>query len=507
MKASLSVAALLLATAQETTARSDIHFLLYDSPADASSSDSVNTPLEFLKKQSARADIKTTVFGGQLRESHASVSSSKLLLLKPLLEVFPSSDELIVIGDAQHVALNLPEDANSAKTAIGHFIESFHKLTGEHSRSVVFSADDHCCSGAMSHVHPNNLFADDGSRLKRTCTPGYHDCQPVTNDITQLWKESMQEVARETESPYMYLNSGMLAGYKNDLLHLLEVLKVDGKEDDQTVLSALLLSHPEIITLDYQQELFGNSHNANRDNTMEGCKFEHYDLHESQQLVHIETKATPLVLQTSGKFQAVCMDFMIEQLGGVSQGRYLLTSDFFEAVADFEESDTDRGSPLPPPTEEDPMNTFFGAGNETPETSMGRFVSNDEPDDAKPEGIHDISVDEDNVDSSGFDFPDLVPNYMYGNYGNYGGNNPGDNFWNYGINTPTGDNDNVSNYGGEGGNENSNMGNYGVINPTGRDDMMGGRDEMMWSRPRTSEEELPRAKTPIGQLQHERKPK
>ena len=122
-------------------------------------------------------------------------------------------------------------------------------------------------------------------------------------------------------------------------------------------------------------------------------------------------------------------------------------------VAEFDQeqsaSDTDTiPEPSAPTKAEDPMATFFGAGNEEPTTTNQNYgVTPDST--GGPMGndvgsIHNNPVDEDNVDSSGFDFPDLEePNYSYGNYG--GGAGPGNYFWNYGSSNPT---DHVSNYGG-----------------------------------------------------------
>ncbi|KAL3911086.1 MAG: hypothetical protein SGARI_001813 [Bacillariaceae sp.] len=170
----------------------------------------------------------------------------------------------------------------------------------------------------------------------------------------------------------------MLAGYKFDLLHLLDVLKLNGSEDDQTVLSALMLDKPDWIVLDYEQAMFGNSHNTNPENTMQGCNFEHGVQSDLQQLSHVETKMQPLILQTSGPYHAVCLDFMIEELGGASQERYLLTSEFFDMVADFnEEENTSNAESIPAPSapaaDEDPMATFFGAGNEDPATTNRNY--------------------------------------------------------------------------------------------------------------------------------------
>lgn len=423
-----------LASSSITTSyRKDVHILLYDSKADRhykTTGDASEAPssLQFFRERSAIANVYTTVYGGKLQHSTVSPSNSKFQLLRPLLEVFPSNhnsnddnDPLVIVGDADHVAFNVPEHAENAQAAVDTFVERFHRLTQQaHApAAVVFAADDTCST---------LLLEEEGTKK-------YDDVQ---HEMIELWKNDMSHRADEvlpkgSESYYIYLNSGLLVGRPQDMLRMLDTLQLDPTDDDESVLTSLMLARPDLIVLDYQQELFGTNTVPSKD-LAEDCRYMSQD--DAVPLVHTELETQPLLLQTSGQYHEACLDFLIEQMGGVSQERYLLTSSFFDLVADFNaptspgEDDTDEVVE----EEEDNVDhigNFFGAGNDAPQdpnapTTPGNYgTMNGVLDD-----VFSNSVDEEKSagDGSNFQFPDPVPptnyggtNYgSYGNYGNYG---------------------------------------------------------------------------------------
>merc|ERR1739838_41404 len=98
----------------------------------------------------------------------------------------------------------------------------------------------------------------------------------------------------------------------------MNVADLNPSEDDQAVLSGLMYQFPDMIVLDYESELFGN--NQWTRGLEDGCVFESQG--ENLSLFHTETENEPLILHTPGKFYD-CLDMLIEELGGVSQQRYL----------------------------------------------------------------------------------------------------------------------------------------------------------------------------------------
>jgi hypothetical protein len=120
-----------------------------------------------------------------------------------------------------------------------------------------------------------------------------------------------------------------MAAYAKDMIKLLDVMDIAPYEDDQALLAGLMYSFPEMIVMDYQQEMFGN--NQWTRGLVDGCVFETQGKHLP--LIHAETHTEPLFLHTPGKFYD-CLDILIEELGGASQQRYLFSKTFFTSMSD-----------------------------------------------------------------------------------------------------------------------------------------------------------------------------
>lgn len=246
--------------------RKDIHILLYDH--DSTLEHDPTSSLHFFKDRSAFAQVRTTVYGGWLKHSGSS-NGDKLRLLEPFLEV-ARPDELIVVANAREVLLNIAASADTdTHTDIGNavdaFLQTFRDLTEDHPDAVVLSAED-------EHHHHK-----------------------------------------------AYLNSGILAGYPKGIMELLRNSNIDANTDEHAVLADLMTDFPEMIQLDYHQELFGT--NSVGKGLEEGCVFETTD--HDLPLVHSYHGTSPLLLHTPGNFYD-CLDTLIDELGGTSQQRYLV---------------------------------------------------------------------------------------------------------------------------------------------------------------------------------------
>jgi hypothetical protein len=390
--------------------RKDIHVLLYENNPDYEHDPT--SSIRFFQERSKTANLHTTVFGGKLQRPGFG---DKLQLLKPLLEVV-DADQLIVVADAREVALNVPDDKEVAIEAVDRFLETFHKLTTDTPNAIVMSAEDRCCTAAMSHAAPSDYFdASNGARKERACASGQGDCTFEDNENVAQWRDFMQQMAIERtegneEHKSVYLNTGIVAGYPQDFIKVLEMMDLSGVEDDQAVLSGLMYAFPEKIVLDYHQELFGNNQKDN--DVSDGCVFEQHAV--GAPLYHSEKLTQPLILHTSGRFYQ-CLDVLIEILGGESHKRYLLS------MEELQES----------------LMQVDGAAEEpksTPSFLQGviRFLAGDE-----------------STETSNYGYG----NYGYGNYGygNYGYGNYGTNYGNYGY----------GNYGNYGNYGYGNYGNYG----------------------------------------------
>ncbi|KAG7364069.1 capsular polysaccharide biosynthesis protein [Nitzschia inconspicua] len=305
--------------------RDDVMILMYET--DASLESDPSSPLHFFKQKGEIANLQTTVFGANLAYHGFG---DKYQTLRPLLELV-EEDKLVILADARDVALNVPDNEAFATLAVDNFLEAYKRLTKDTPHAVVMSAEAQCCVSAMSHAHPSEYFDPvEKKRVKRACPSGHPDCRWYYNKNIDDWQTFMEDLAFNKtgeENLDVYLNAGLMAGYPQDLINMLDIIDIGPSEDDQAVLSGFLYSFPELLVLDYKQELFGN--NQWTRGLVDGCVFESQaaDL----PLVHTETGTEPLIIHTPGKFYG-CLDILIEELGGSSQQRYLRGMDgrFFE---------------------------------------------------------------------------------------------------------------------------------------------------------------------------------
>jgi len=443
------------AVAAEKTYRDDVHVLMYET--DASLEGQSNTPLHFFRERSEMAGLRTTVYGNNLEYRGFG---DKYQNLKPLLEIV-NQDTLIILADARDVALNIPDDIDMAIAAVDHFVDNFERLTLESPNAVVLSAEAQCCVSAMSHAAPGDYFdAATGKRNKRACSSGKEDCRWSENENIHSWVDFMHTRARDvTGLPVdgvvdVYLNAGLMAGYPKDLINLIEVMDIGPSEDDQAVLTGLMHTYPDMLVLDYGQELFGN--NQWTQGVESGCVFEGHG--SSSPLTHLDTQTQPLMVHTPGKFYA-CLDLLIEALGGQSQQRYhpsvrkLMTGrlslaqqlgiggsastravdDMEAARAGHEKEDAEEAAAA----KQAEIDALIAEAVAEAQETEAPFVEEEE---VVEEEVEDVTVWAGNYGQSNYGYSNYgTLNYGYGNYGavvgrnalNYGESNYG--YGNYGY--------------------------------------------------------------------------
>lgn len=406
--------------------RDDVHVLMYET--DGALVRQPNSPLHFFKERSQVANLKTTVYGNNLEYRGFG---DKYQTLRPLLEIV-NDETLIILADARDVALNIPEDEDMAVAAVDHFIANFKIATETSPNAVVLSAEAQCCVSAMSHAHPSEYFDPvTGERNKRACSSGKADCLWSENENIYSWVNFMHQRAFNTTglegNGDVYLNAGLMAGYPKDLMKLLDAMDIEPYEDDQAVLTGLMYRYPNMLVLDYGQEMFGNSQWTK--GPEDGCVFEGQG--SQSPLIHLETQTQPLLIHTPGKLYA-CLDLIIEALGGESQQRYhpttrkLLTGRLSLAA----------------------QLGFGGAGGAATTEDKVDVEEVEEIEEIVEQGVVEEGVVEEGMPEDGIEVEEVdeVEPANYGNYG-YGVTNYG-NYGNYGYG--------VSNYG-----EYGNYGQYG----------------------------------------------
>ncbi|KAL3910228.1 MAG: hypothetical protein SGILL_007774 [Bacillariaceae sp.] len=378
--------------------RDDVHILMYET--DSSLKDNVRSPLHFFMERSKVANVKTTVFGGNMNYRGFG---DKYQSLRPLLEVV-GHDSLIILADARDVALNVPSNEAAATKAIDRFVASFQEATKEAPHAVVMSAEAQCCVSALSHAHPTEYFnMETGERKKRSCASGLGNCLWWENDNIHSWVDFMRQkafnVTGSVDNEDVYLNAGLMAGYPQDILRLLDVMDIAPEEDDQAVLTGLMYAYPNMITLDYHQQLFGN--NQWPKGLIDGCVFAGQG--EEEPLAHIHTATEPLIIHTPGKFYS-CLDSIIEELGGTSQQRYLQDPTIRELMTKGEEDVITPRGPGSSDDDED-EDEKSGPGMDGPEDKNDEDEDEEEESGPGMDGPEDKNDEDDEKSAPGMDGP------------------------------------------------------------------------------------------------------
>ncbi|KAL3944856.1 MAG: hypothetical protein SGBAC_001058 [Bacillariaceae sp.] len=290
----------------------------------------ISTSLETLLFVAEKYGIDTTIVG---QGTTFSGFGSKYAQLKDTLdELNEDKSSIVALIDGRDVLLNVASHVgyDAFHIQVKQFIKIFKDLTEGKPDAVLISGEQQCCVSALCYADsPDYYFdAETGARKKRACPSGNEGCMWLDNDNVRYWESTMVSEARArsgSNNASPYLNAGMMVGTPQNLINLIHRLDLGEEEDDQAVLSAMYLQFPDLIVLDYEQQLLGN--NAWPRGMESGCIFD-FDpnLQDNAFLKNKETGTTPLLLHTPGKFYS-CLDVLIDRLGGVSDHRYLQVQD------------------------------------------------------------------------------------------------------------------------------------------------------------------------------------
>jgi len=142
------------------------------------------------------------------------------------------------------------------------FRKTFEDMTRDFPGAIVASTDSECCASALTHGALGDYFGEDGKRNKRACISGAPGCEWAGDDKAVPWQSFMKELASkrsESTSQHVYLDTSLIAGKAGDLLKMIEAIDINGGEDDRAVLTDFMYHNPNLIILDYQQQILGES--------------------------------------------------------------------------------------------------------------------------------------------------------------------------------------------------------------------------------------------------------
>ena len=290
----------------DTVEAPELHVLVFET-------DAKNAEEMTLAAQTLAAGIKLEVFGvGATFEGFGT----KWQIVPEILQRMPEN-ALVAIVDGRDVILNIhKEDPHHGRDITEGFLQSFQALTAGKPGSVVMSTEGQCCVSALTYVKPGDYFDESGNRAGRACASGEENCKWAGDNKKLVWEDFMQDVAKDRtglDLQDVYLNAGLVAGRPQDLLTVIETADMDVYEDDQAVFTDMMYMFPDMIVLDYAQQLFGN---ARWTQGMEGggCPFDRNPNISIGSLMHKETNTMPLFLHAPGKFFE-CLDVLADRVG------------------------------------------------------------------------------------------------------------------------------------------------------------------------------------------------
>jgi hypothetical protein len=237
----------------EPAPNSRFHILLFET-------DRERVPDMLLTKQIDKAGISYSVFGTGAK--FEGFGTKWGLALSALDNVPP--DDLVAISDGRDVILNIhANDKDQGQRTIEGFELAYKALTLDKPGAVVMSAEGQCCVSALTHATPGSYFHANGTRAERACASGEEGCLWAGDSYKLPWQNMMQELAKNSmQGHYVqdsYLNAGLVAGRARDVKRLIKLADMKAFEDDQAVFTDLFYTWPDLLVLDYAQEMFGTS--------------------------------------------------------------------------------------------------------------------------------------------------------------------------------------------------------------------------------------------------------
>jgi len=229
-------------------------------------------------------------------------------------------EQVVAIVDSRDVLLNNIDGASAEQ-----MMAAFKKLTKDNENAVVVGAESQCCVSALTHAQPGEYLTDDLKRTgKEACNSGQPDCFHQGKEREMPWINKIKDLAaqRKVDSHIknIYPNTGIIIGRAKNIKNVYEIMNMKETEDDQALFTELMLKRPDLIVLDYEQELIGNN---DWTDGMNGCIYEWSK--DLTKFVHARYKTVPTFLHFQGKFFE-CYGKMAKNFGYVGNMRRKLES-------------------------------------------------------------------------------------------------------------------------------------------------------------------------------------
>ena len=214
--------------------------------------------------------MNTTHYG---QDSTAYGHGNRFTAVQPILKQM-DPNALVVLSSDRDGRVNFPvANHDLSFRLLYEFREKFESITKNFPGSIVASTDSDCCASALTHAKPGDFFTSDGKRSSRACMSGELDCQWDGDENARPWMTFMQELAskRSDVGTNVFLDSSLIVGTAGTLTKFIDIVDIQKLEDDRAVLTDFMYLNPNLIVLDYEQQLFGESRNMPKNPLKKQC--------------------------------------------------------------------------------------------------------------------------------------------------------------------------------------------------------------------------------------------
>jgi hypothetical protein len=236
------------------------------------------TPIQFLVYEESDLvidsrqylGINTTRYGHDpTAHGHGNRFTAVLPILKQM-----DPEALVVLSSDRDARVNFPVGNHDRSFRLLYeFRKKFESLTENLPGSIVASTDSDCCTSALTHAKPGDFLSAESKRSIRACMSGESDCEWGGDEKARPWMTFMQELAskRSDVLTNVYLDSSLLVGKASALANIIEVIDIQKLEDDRAVLTDFMYRNPNLLVLDYEQQLLGESRKMPKDPLKKQC--------------------------------------------------------------------------------------------------------------------------------------------------------------------------------------------------------------------------------------------
>ena len=216
----------------------------------------------------------------------------KIIKINEFLHTLPQ-DKIVVISDARDVFVS-----KSSK----RLTRMYNTLA---KNKILISTELGCCEQAKSFYEPNQLRFINGTSKSIISDNSMRKLKKIRSHATRestkdTWLKSFKEMINDDSNGWYKPNAGLYMGRVKDIVKMYSLMNIRDNEDDQTILSEIILQNKDMFVLDYYSNIFSNSFawDKNSKEIHGGC---YYKKTNKGSVVNLMFKTEPFFLHFPGK--------------------------------------------------------------------------------------------------------------------------------------------------------------------------------------------------------------